>query len=109
MWRILRERLDTGASSTGRQALYQAFTSLRPTPGKLELSRVRNEIAGTDKAVPDISFRTHTYNTIWGEGDQVAPLEPSPGWGQDLFFFKGGKNGLLPWPCRAACSGIVNN
>ena len=70
MWRILRERLDTAASSTGRQALYQAFTNLRPVPGKpigdyfAELLRIRNEIAGTDEAIPDVAFRTHIYNTI---------------------------------------------
>ena len=70
MWRIFRERLDTAASSTGRQALYQAFTNLRPVPGKpigdyfAELLRIRNEIAGTDEAIPDVAFRTHIYNTI---------------------------------------------
>ena len=70
MWRVLRECLDTAASSTGRQALYQAFTNLRPTPGNpigdyfAELWRIRNEIAGTDEAIPDVAFRTHIYNTI---------------------------------------------
>ena len=70
MWRILRERLDTAASSTGRQALYQAFTNLRPTPGKpigdyfAELLRIRNEIAGTPEAIPDVAFRIHIFNTI---------------------------------------------
>ena len=70
MWHILRERLDTAASSTGRQALYQAFTNLRPTPGKpignnfAELLRIRNQIAGTDEAIPGVAFRMHIYKTI---------------------------------------------
>lgn len=70
MWHILRKRLDTASSSMGRQALYQAFTNLRTTPGKpigdyfAELLRIRNEIAGTAETIPDVAFRTHIFNTI---------------------------------------------
>lgn len=55
MWRILRERLDTAASFTGKQALYQAFINLRPTLGKpigdyfAELLKIRMKSPGLVK------------------------------------------------------------
>ena len=69
MWHILRERLDTAASSMGKKALYQAFTNLRPIPGKpigdyfAELPHIRNEITGTAEAIPDEGERLRTLHT----------------------------------------------
>jgi hypothetical protein len=52
IWTTLQQRLDSASTSVGRQALYFAFSELRPKPGApigdyfLQLLEIRNQIAG---------------------------------------------------------------
>jgi hypothetical protein len=70
IWVTLQRRLDTTSTSVGRQALYTAFSELRPKPGApigdyfSQLLEIRNQIIGTKEAISDAAFKTHLFKTL---------------------------------------------
>jgi len=70
MWKVLAERVNTANNSVGRQALYRAFTALRPIPGFSvgdyfsRLLEIRNQLIGTPEAISDMMLRTHIFGTL---------------------------------------------
>jgi hypothetical protein len=70
IWTTLQQRLDSTSTSVGRQALYSAFSELRPKPGApigdyfSQLLEIRNQIVGTNEAISDAAFKTHLFKTL---------------------------------------------
>jgi hypothetical protein len=70
IWTTLQQRLDSTSTSIGRQALYSAFSELRPKPGApigdyfSQLLEIRNQIVGTNEAISDAAFKTHLFKTL---------------------------------------------
>jgi hypothetical protein len=70
IWTTHQQRLDSTSTSVGRQALYSAFSELRPKPGApigdyfSQLLEIRNQIAGTDEAISNAAFKTHLFKTL---------------------------------------------
>jgi hypothetical protein len=70
MWKTLDERVNTAGTSVGRAELYNAFTTIRPIPGHpivdffTQLLEIRNQDIGTDKAIPDMIFKSHVCHSL---------------------------------------------
>jgi hypothetical protein len=70
MWDKLASKLNTANSALGRQQLHQKFLAMRPKAGApiadffTELEEIRNQIAGTDEAISDTTFKTHIFNYL---------------------------------------------
>lgn len=81
MWTVLGERLDSSNTAIGRQALYHRFTELRPVPGApineyfTQLLEIRNQLAGTAKAISDIVFKIHVFFTLPAIFDVTARMQ----------------------------------
>jgi len=70
MWNTLAQKADPASTSVGRQALFRAFTNLRPTPDVgigeylAQLLEIRNQIIGTEEAISDAMFRCHIFSVL---------------------------------------------
>jgi hypothetical protein len=69
--------VNTAGTSVGRQALYNAFTTIKPTPGCpigdyfkfSKLLEIRNQNLGTTEAIPDMMFKSHVFHSLPGVFD----------------------------------------
>jgi hypothetical protein len=70
MWKTLDEKVNTAGTSVGRAALYNAFTTIKPTPGHpigdffTKLLEIRNQNIGTSEAIPDMMFKSHVFHSL---------------------------------------------
>jgi len=77
MWRILKERFDSTASTKGRLAIRKQFYLTKPVAGQplssfiLQLHSIQYQLIGTDHAIDNESFKDHllaslppAYNTL---------------------------------------------
>ena len=78
---VLAERLDTGSTVIGRQALYQKFMTLKPGKGKpigeylASLLEIRNQIAGTPEEISDVACKTHIYTSLPDVFDMTLKIQ----------------------------------
>jgi len=70
MWTVLAARMDAVSTTVGRMMLLRKFRDLKPTIGEpihsyfSQLMEIKNQLAGSDEAISDASFKTHIFTTL---------------------------------------------
>ena len=61
--------MDAVSTTVGRMMLLRKFLDLKPTIGEpiqsyfSQLMEMKNQLAGSDEAISDASFKTHIFTT----------------------------------------------
>jgi len=70
MWTTLAARMDAVSTAVGRMMLLRKFRDLKPTTGEpiqtyfSQLMKIKNQLAGSDEAISDATFKTHIFTTL---------------------------------------------
>lgn len=70
MWETLKIRVDTALDTAGRLTLIESFTNLRPATGIpiseyfAKLLDLRQQLAGTDEALPTAIIKSHVFRHL---------------------------------------------
>ena len=70
MWTVLADRMEAVSTTVGPMMLLRKFRDLKPTIGEpihsyfSQLMEIKNQLASSDEAISDASFKTHIFTTL---------------------------------------------